>query len=97
MAIRDDFYKSYPAVIRVNNKGTEYSSPEIKIEVEPDTIALGDTLNFKTTPEDATVHEGDNKIDKVHIPTTPGLHIYHAQKGDLFSEPVSVYVKPDDE
>ena len=97
MAIRDDFYKSYPAVIRVNNKSTEYSSPEIKIEVEPDTIALGDTLNFKTTPEDATVHEGDNKIDKVHIPTTPGLHIYHAQKGDLFSEPVSVYVKPDDE
>ena len=97
MAIRDDFYKSYPAVIRVNNKGTEYSSPNIKIEVEADTIALGDTLNFKTTPEDATVHEGDNKIDKVHIPTTPGLHIYHAQKGDLFSEPVSVYVKPDDE
>jgi hypothetical protein len=97
MAIRDDFYKSYPAVIRVNDKGIWHSSPDIKIEVDADTIALGDTLNFKTTPEGATVYEGDNKIDKVHIPITPGLHIYHAQKGDLFSEPVTVYVKPDDE
>ena len=97
MAVRDDFYKSYPAVIRVNDKGIWHSSPDIKIAVDADTIALGDTLNFKTTPEGATVYEGDNKIDKVHIPITPGLHIYHAQKGDLFSEPVTVYVKPDDE
>lgn len=97
MAIRDDFYKSNVSVIRVNDKGIGYSSPDITIEVDTDTIALGDTLNFKTTPEDAIVYEDEQKIGKVHIPTTSGLHIYHAQKGKLFSEPVSVYVKPKEE
>lgn len=92
-AVRDEYYKSNISVIRVNDNKKEFPNQEIKIAVDKDTIHLGESIVFTTTPKEANVFEDDDKVDKVHTPKTEGLHIFHARKGNLFSEPLSVYVK----
>ncbi len=92
-AIRDNYYESNIIAIRVNDKRIDCASSDISIFVDQDSITLGESVNFLTSPVDAQVYENDKKIDKIHTPKTPGVHIFHARKGKLFSNPVSLYVK----
>ena len=92
-AKRYNFYESNISIIRVKNKQVERASSDFTLLVDKDTITLGERVKFLTIPEDAIVYEDDKKIEKKHTPQTTGLHIFHARKGESFSNPVSVYVK----
>lgn len=77
-------------------------SADLVIEVERDTITLGEELHFTTLlkgkPTKATIYDLDEQqITSPYTPLEPGEYTFVARKGKIISEPLVVLVLPKDD
>lgn len=101
-AYRAPIYESFARVLFVRDGRPVAPSADLVIEVERDTITLGEELHFTTLlkgkPTKATIYDLDEQeITSPYTPLEPGEYTFVARKGKIISEPLVVLVLPKDD